>query len=82
MRIFTDHPKAIGETYGQHFAHATGFGLSMIAGGLACIAHALFPWVCLTTGSDTIRRLYRSMVTGRADLIELDKFESQFDWVI
>ncbi len=82
MSIFTNHPKAIGETYGQHFIHAGGFGFSMIGGGIACLLHAVCPWLCEKTGSDMIRRLYRSMVTGRADLIELDRFESQFDWVI
>ncbi|WP_336986543.1 DUF6356 family protein [Altererythrobacter aquiaggeris] len=82
MNIFTHHPRSIGETYGQHLAHAAGFGLSMIGGGLACLLHAVCPWLCEKTGSDTIRRLYRSMVTNRADLAELDKFEAQFDWVI
>ncbi len=82
MGIFTSHPKSIGETYRQHFVHAGSFGVSMITGGMACLLHAVCPWLCEKTGSDTIRRLYRSMVTGRADLTELDRFESQFDWVI
>ncbi len=82
MSIFTSHPKAIGETYGEHLIHASRFGFSMISGGMACLLHAVCPWICEKTGSNTIRRLYRRMVTNRADLIALDKFESQFDWVI
>ncbi|WP_299196454.1 DUF6356 family protein [uncultured Erythrobacter sp.] len=82
MKIFTQHPASIGETYGQHFAHASGFGVAMLSGGFACLVHAVFPWLCERTGSDTIRRLYRSMVTNRADIAKLDELESHFDWVI
>lgn len=82
MRIFTAHPASIGETYGQHLVHAAGFGFSMIAGGAACLVHAVFPWACEKTGSNTIRKLYRSMVTNRADIAKLDEVESHFDWVI
>jgi hypothetical protein len=79
---FTDHPRRIGESYAHHFLHASRFGLAMIGGGLACLCHAVFPFACERTGSGTIRRLYRSMVVDRADRAELDRFESQFDWVI
>lgn len=79
---FTDHPHRLGESYARHFLHAARFGLTMIAGGVACIVHAALPFACERTGSDTVRKLYRSMVTNRADRAELDRFESQFDWVI
>ena len=82
MRIFTEHPASIGETYSQHFVHASGFGVSMISGGIACLLHALFPWVFEKTGSDMVRKLYRSMVTNRADIAKLDEVESHVDWVI
>ena len=82
MNLFTRHPASIGETYGQHFAHASGFGWAMLTGGFACFVHAVFPWLCERTGSDTIRQLYRSMVTNRADIAKLDEVESHFDWVI
>lgn len=82
MRIFTQHPASVGETYSQHFRHASGFGLAMIAGGCACMVHAVFPWLCERTGSSQIRKLYRSMVTGRADLAKLNEIEGQYDWVI
>ncbi|GAB5487514.1 MAG: hypothetical protein Pars2KO_10840 [Parasphingorhabdus sp.] len=82
MHIFTEHPASIGETYSEHFVHASGFGVSMIKGGVACLLHALFPWVCEKNGSDMVRKLYRSMVTNRADIAKLDELESHFDWVI
>lgn len=82
MRAFTDHPRSVGESYAQHFVHAARFGLKMIVGGIACLVHAALPFACQRTGSETIRRLYRSMVTDRADRATLDRIESHFDWVI
>jgi hypothetical protein len=65
IRLFTDHPSTVGESYGQHFLAACGFGLRMVAGGLACLVHALLPFLFVTTGSRTISRLYDRMVVHR-----------------
>jgi hypothetical protein len=62
---FTDHPASVDETYFQHMGAAFGFGASMMAGALACFVHGLFPWLCLSRGSDTVRTLHRRMVTHR-----------------
>lgn len=62
---FTEHPAAVGESYWQHFGVATGFGVSMITGGLACLVHAVFPFLFLRTGSTTITRLHQRMVVSR-----------------
>jgi hypothetical protein len=62
---FTEHPHAVGESYTEHFAVASGFGFAMIVGGLACLVHAVLPFLCTTTGSQTIRRLHDRMVTNR-----------------
>jgi hypothetical protein len=65
LRRFTDHPSSVNETYLQHMAMAFGFGGRMLLGGLACLVHGLFPWLCTTRGSDTIRGLHRRMVSHR-----------------
>jgi len=65
LRRFTDHPTAVNETYLQHMACAFGFGGRMLVGGLGCFVHGLFPWLCLTKGSDTIRDLHHRMVSHR-----------------
>jgi hypothetical protein len=65
LQRFTDHPASVNETYFQHMGSAFGFGASMMAGALACFVHGLFPWLCLTRGSETIRALHRRMVTHR-----------------
>ena len=65
FRRFTDHPASVDETYFQHMGMAFGFGGRMLVGALACFVHGLFPWLCLTRGSDTIRALHHRMVTHR-----------------
>lgn len=62
---FTEHPAAVGETYAQHFHVATGFGVRMIGGGLACLVHAFFPFLFETTGSSAIRSLHERMILHR-----------------
>lgn len=65
FRRFTDHPASVNETYLQHMGMAFGFGGRMLLGSLACFVHGLFPWLCLTRGSDTIRTLHHRMVSHR-----------------
>ena len=62
---FTKHPRDVGETYGEHFVVASSFGYAMIRGGLACMVHAVLPFLCTSTGSQTVRRLHERMVTNR-----------------
>lgn len=62
---FTEHPHAVGETYREHFAVAGTFGVAMLVGGLACLVHAVLPFLCTTTGSRTIRGLHDRMVVNR-----------------
>ena len=62
---FTDHPHQVGETYGEHFMVATRFGAAMLGGGLACLVHAVLPFLCTSTGSQTVRRLHDRMVVNR-----------------
>src|SRR3712207_8717274 len=52
--LFRSHE--VGESYPEHFTVAARFGLRMIAGGLGCLVHAVFPFLCERTGSDTVRR--------------------------
>lgn len=65
MRIFTDHPASVDETYFEHLMHATSFGGRMIVGGIACLVHGLVPGLCVKTGSRTIAALHHRMVVNR-----------------
>lgn len=61
LDAFNRHPAAVGESYGEHLAHAAAFGVMMIAAGLACLVHAIFPFWFEKTASDCIKRLHARM---------------------
>ena len=63
--LFVDHPQSVGESYGEHFAVAMGFGVTMVTAGLACVVHALVPGLFVRTGSAAITELYDRMVRHR-----------------
>ncbi|WGF87900.1 DUF6356 family protein [Marinivivus vitaminiproducens] len=65
---FTEHPQSVGECYLQHLRHAWSFACPMFAASIACFVHGLLPFLFLSTGSSTIRRLHDRMVVNRADL--------------
>ena len=60
-RSFVDHPHSVGETYGEHFGVALGFGLRLIGAGLACLVHACVPAWFTRTGSRSVRALAREL---------------------
>ena len=63
--LFTDHPKSVDETYGEHLVMASGFGSRMILAGFACLLHGLLPFLFVKTGSEAITELHDRMVTNR-----------------
>lgn len=81
-RLFVDHPKTVGETYVEHFGVAASFGAAMICGGLCALVHGVVPGWCITSASDTIRRLNAIMVEKRrAKALGVSQISS-VDWVI
>lgn len=62
LRLFTDHPASVGETYGEHLLAATSFALRMMLGGLACLVHALLPFLFQRTASQCVAELHQRMV--------------------
>ena len=64
-QLFTEHPAAVGETYFEHMGMAFSFAFRMLGGGLACLLHGIFPFLFVTTGSQTIKRLHDRMVLSR-----------------
>ena len=64
-KLFTDHPASVDETYAEHLAMATGFGLRMVLGGIACLIHGLLPFLFIKTGSQQIGALHDIMVVNR-----------------
>ena len=60
-KLFTDHPRSLGETYGQHARTALIFGWRMTVGGLACMVHAAVPGLFAKTASRTVVQLDAEM---------------------
>lgn len=60
-KLFTEHPRAIGETYTQHARTAWSFGWRMVTGGLACMVHAIVPGLFVKTASRTVVQLDAEM---------------------
>lgn len=65
-RAFTEHPASVGETYGEHFVTAMGFGLALFKAAFCCVVHAILPFMFEKTGSSCITELHERMVTNRA----------------
>lgn len=63
--LFTEHPASVGETYWQHLASAWGFSWRMMLASLACLVHALLPFLFEKTGSRAITQLHDRMVVNR-----------------
>ncbi|MFM7403604.1 MAG: DUF6356 family protein [Erythrobacter sp.] len=60
-KLFIAHPRAIGESYGQHARTALSFGWRMVVGGLACMLHAVVPGLFVKTASRTVVQLDAEM---------------------
>ncbi|ANK11920.1 DUF6356 family protein [Erythrobacter neustonensis] len=69
-KLFTEHPRAIGETYGQHARTAFSFGWRMAVGGAACMVHALVPGIFVKTASRTVVQLDAEMRGRKATAAE------------
>ena len=65
LRLFTEHPESVGESYREHLFTAVGFALRMLAGGFACLTHAVLPFLFAQTGSDCVNELYGRMASRR-----------------
>lgn len=65
-RLFSDHPREVGETYLQHLGQAMGFGLRLARLSATAFLHGVVPGVHKTTVSDEIRAMARDL-GGRAE---------------
>lgn len=61
IESFTRHPHQVGETYGEHMAAAAGFGWTLVGAGIACLIHAVFPFLFEKTASACVARLHGTM---------------------
>lgn len=59
MSLMTEHPRSVGESYGQHFRFAIGFAGSLFLAAGAAAVHAVLPFLFQKTASSMLLRLCR-----------------------
>jgi hypothetical protein len=59
--LFTAHPHAVGETYGEHFGVAMSYSARLFRASCAAFVHAFLPFLCVTTASKAIKEMYANM---------------------
>ena len=79
QRLFTEHPASVGESYWGHLLHACCFSGKMFLGAGACLLHAIFPFLCVKTGSTAITELYSAMVINRRAVVAKTAAVTQVD---
>lgn len=82
MKLLTDHPASVGETYAEHFGVATRFGVRMIAGGIGAMLHGVLPFLFTTTGSRTVEALHAEMVAKRGAVRDAETERRTVEYVI
>jgi len=65
VAMFTDHPKAVNETYLEHMHMSSRFGFWLFLAMLCALVHAIFPFAFEKTASGIITKLHGRMVTNR-----------------
>ena len=65
MKAFKEHPASVGESYFQHMRSSFSFGIKMLGGSFACFAHGIFPFLCVSRGSEAIADLHETMIKHR-----------------
>ena len=78
--VFLAHPRSVNESYGEHFAIAGRFGLTMIGAGLALLVHAIVPSLFLRTGSAAIKNLYAEMTSRQPLLANQPPAHASQEW--
>jgi Family of unknown function (DUF6356) len=65
-RLFTDHPRSLGMSWGRHAIGAVEIGARMVVAGSACLVHAIVPGWFTQTAGKTVARLHEHMLSRRA----------------
>lgn len=59
--IFTKHPEEVGETYWEHFGYAIRFSFHLLAGGVCCFFHAIFPFIFKDSATNFLIKIIKRM---------------------
>jgi Family of unknown function (DUF6356) len=64
--LFTAHPDALNESYGEHMRHAMSYSGRLFAASFCAFMHGLFPFLFEKTASNAIRTMYAEMTARGA----------------
>lgn len=65
LQRFTEHPAAVGETYGGHLRAACAIALRLFIGAAGCLVHALLPFLLKRAASDCVSELHERLIARR-----------------
>jgi hypothetical protein len=65
MNPFTDHPRAAGQTYAQHWRFAMGVAVEALGAAAAAAVHACLPFLFETTASRLLDDLHARIEHAR-----------------
>ncbi len=68
--FLTRHLHDAGEGYFEHMLFALKIGFRLILGGIGTIVHAIFPFLCVCTGSNAIFGLHDEVMKRRKECEE------------
>lgn len=78
-RLLFDHPREVGESYGEHFVASTRYGLRVAKVAGYCFVHAIFPGLYRSKASDTIRAMAVEL-GGRAGVARDERMRQAGAW--
>lgn len=64
-QLFLEHPRSVGETYGEHCRTAFSFAGGLALAALCCAIHGLVPRFFEYRASRAVADLHEKMVTRR-----------------
>ena len=59
--LFTSHPDAVGESYGEHFGVAMQYSGRLFAASFCAFTHTFLPFLFEKTASSMIRKMVADM---------------------
>lgn len=65
-RLFREHPRSLGMSYGQHGIGAVEIATKLIGAGCACLIHAVVPGWFTQTAGKTVTHMYAHMNARKA----------------
>lgn len=64
-RIFTEHPRSVGESYGEHMGQALFFARHLSLAAASSLVHAFLPFLFTRSASRRVGLLHERMVANR-----------------